>query len=56
MLGAQSEREGTSMGDKNPKQKSRQDAQKQNDKNAKAAKAHAGTPTPAAPPKGGKKA
>jgi hypothetical protein len=32
------------MGDKNPKQKTRQDAQKQTDKNAKAAKAKAAAP------------
>jgi|GEM_PF-6085392 len=32
------------MGDKNPKQKTRQDAQKQTDKNAKAAKTKANAP------------
>jgi len=35
---------GRSMGDKNPKQKTRQDAQKQTDKNAKAAKTKANAP------------
>lgn len=45
--------EGHPMGDKNPKQKSRQDAQKQSDKNAKAAKTKASAPVAA--PKGAKK-
>ena len=44
------------MGDKNPKQKSRQDAQKQTEKNAKAAKGKANAPQAAAPvAKGSKK-
>jgi len=39
---------GRSMGDKNPKQKTRQDAQKQTDKNAKAAKTKANAPSASA--------
>lgn len=43
------------MGDKNPKQKNRQQAQKQTDKDAKAAKSKAALTPSGAPAKGMKK-
>lgn len=43
------------MGDKNPKQKNRQQAQKQSDKDARAAKMKAALPASGAPVKSPKK-